>query len=293
MTSLSKPALALYLHIPFCTAKCGYCDFNSYEGLEHLVPDYTPALVREIELWAPAARSFQVRTVFFGGGTPSLSSLEDLRALANAVRSGYDIAEDSEWSLEANPGELTREHLDGMRALGINRLSIGVQSLRDDELKLLDRIHTAERAIEAIADARAAGFTNLNLDLIFGLIDQPLSRWQDTLARAVALRPEHLSCYALTVEPGTALYYQVAKGQLSAPRPGHRCRSVRMDTLVPRGRGLPAVRAVELGASSATSADITSCTGGPSLIWAWARERIPSSPANASQTSMRQTVMSS
>ncbi len=219
MTSLSKPALALYLHIPFCTAKCGYCDFNSYEGLEHLVPDYTPALVREIELWAPAARSFQVRTVFFGGGTPSLSSLEDLGALANAVRAGYDIAEDGEWSLEANPGELTREHLDGMRALGINRLSIGVQSLRDDELKLLDRIHTAERAIEAIADARAAGFTNLNLDLIFGLIEQPLSRWQDTLARAVALRPEHLSCYALTVEPGTALYYQVAKGQLSAPDP--------------------------------------------------------------------------
>jgi oxygen-independent coproporphyrinogen-3 oxidase len=215
----SKPPLSLYLHIPFCTAKCGYCDFNSYAGLEHLVPDYTPALVRELELWAPAAARFEVRTVFLGGGTPSLSSLEDLRALADAVRANYEVAADSEWTLEANPSELTVEHLEGMRALGINRLSIGVQSLHDDELKLLDRLHSAERALEAVAAARAAGFANLNLDFIFGLIDQPLSRWQATLEHAVALRPEHLSCYALTVEPGTALYYQVSKGHLPEPNP--------------------------------------------------------------------------
>ncbi len=215
----SRPALALYLHIPFCTAKCGYCDFNSYAGLEHLVPEYTPALVRELELWAPAARRFEVRTVFFGGGTPSLSSLADLEAITRAVRNQYDVAHDAEWTLEANPGELTLEHLAGMRALGINRLSIGVQSLHDDELKMLDRIHTAERAIEAVEAARAAGFDNLNLDFIFGLIDQPIGRWQETLERALALRPEHLSCYALTVEPGTALYYQVAKGMLPEPDP--------------------------------------------------------------------------
>lgn len=215
----SRPGLALYLHIPFCTAKCGYCDFNSYSGLDHLVPDYTPALIRELELWAPAARTFEVRTVFFGGGTPSLSSLDDLQAIADAVRANYDVVEDSEWTLEANPGELTREHLHGLRALGLNRLSIGVQSLHDDELLLLDRIHNAERALEAIDAARAAGFDNLNLDLIFGLIGQPIERWQETLQRAVTLRPEHLSCYALTVEPGTALYYQVAKGQLDPPDP--------------------------------------------------------------------------
>jgi len=217
--STTKQPLALYLHIPFCTAKCGYCDFNSYAGLDHLVPDYTPALVRELELWAPAARPFEVRTVFFGGGTPSLSSLDDLRMLATAIREHYDVAADSEWSLEANPGELTREHLEGMRAAGINRLSIGVQSLHDDELQLLDRIHTAERALQAVEAARAAGFDNLNLDFIFGLIDQPLSRWQETLRRAVELRPEHLSCYALTIEPGTALYYRVSKGQLPEPDP--------------------------------------------------------------------------
>ncbi|MEZ4554285.1 MAG: radical SAM family heme chaperone HemW [Dehalococcoidia bacterium] len=213
------PGLALYLHIPFCTAKCGYCDFNSYAGLDHLVPDYTPALIRELELWAPAAREFEVRSVFFGGGTPSLSSIEDLEAIVRAVRDRYEVAADSEWTLEANPGELTLEHLHGLRGLGLNRLSIGVQSLHDDELRLLDRVHDADRAVEAIEAARAAGFENLNLDLIFGLIGQPLARWQETLQRAIGMQPEHLSCYALTVEPGTALYYQVAKGQLEAPDP--------------------------------------------------------------------------
>ncbi len=215
----TKPGLALYLHIPFCTAKCGYCDFNSYEGLGHMVPDYTPALIREIELWAPAARPFQVNTVFFGGGTPSLTSLEDLEAITNAVRANYDVASDAEWTLEANPSELLQPHLEGMRKLGINRLSIGIQSLHDDELKLLDRLHDSERALEAIESARKAGFDNMNLDFIFGLINQPIERWQETLERALALRPEHLSCYALTVEPGTALYYQVAKGMLPEPDP--------------------------------------------------------------------------
>jgi putative oxygen-independent coproporphyrinogen III oxidase len=215
----SAADLALYLHIPFCTSKCGYCDFNSYEGLGHMVPDYTEALVDELALWAPAARDFTVRTVFFGGGTPSLTSLEDMEAITSALRASYDIASDVEWTLEANPGELTREHLEGLRGLGVNRLSIGVQSLHDDELALLDRQHSAERALEAVEAARAAGFDNLNMDLIFGLIGQPLERWQSTLERALEAGPEHLSCYALTVEPGTALYYQVAKGILDEPDP--------------------------------------------------------------------------
>ncbi len=211
--------LALYLHIPFCTAKCGYCDFNSYEGLDHLVPAYTPALVREIELWAPAAKDHRVETVFFGGGTPSLTAIDDLTLIVTTIRDRFDVADDAEWTLEANPSELTREHLEGLRGAGINRLSMGVQSLHDDELQQLDRLHSAERALAAFHDARAAGFDNINLDLIFGLIDQPLERWQSTLERAIELGPEHLSCYALTVEPGTALYYQVEKGELSEPDP--------------------------------------------------------------------------
>jgi len=213
------PALSLYLHIPFCTAKCGYCDFNSYEGLDHLVPDYTPALTRELALWGPAARNFLVATVFFGGGTPSLTSLADLERIVSTVREHYDVAPGAEWTLEANPTELTREHLAGMRALGINRLSMGVQSMHEDELALLERLHSPGRVVEAVADARAAGFENLNLDLIFGLIGQPLARWQETLERVIAFEPEHLSCYALTVEPGTALYYRVQKGLLPEPDP--------------------------------------------------------------------------
>ncbi|MGE3960446.1 MAG: radical SAM family heme chaperone HemW [Dehalococcoidia bacterium] len=214
-----KPTLALYLHIPFCTSKCGYCDFNSYEGLDHMVPDYTPALVREMELWAPAARSYRVRSIFFGGGTPSLTSIDDMRILADALRAQYDIAPDVEWTLEANPTELTREHLDGLRALGVNRLSMGVQSMHPDELELLERQHTPERVAQAVADARAAGFDNLNLDLIFGLIGHSMERWQSSLEQVLAFKPEHLSCYALTVEPGTALYYRVQKGMLEDPDP--------------------------------------------------------------------------
>jgi oxygen-independent coproporphyrinogen-3 oxidase len=213
-------SLALYLHIPFCTAKCGYCDFNSYEGLPgHLVADYTPALIREMELWAPAAKDLTVDTVFFGGGTPSLTSLDDMSQITAAIRSQFNIAPDVEWTLEANPTELSREHLDGLRALGVNRLSMGVQSLQPEELTLLERLHSPERVIEAVRDARAAGFDNLNLDLIFGIMGQPLAKWQDTVERILELRPEHLSCYALTVEPGTALYYQVAKNQIEEPDP--------------------------------------------------------------------------
>ena len=219
-TRSADGALALYLHIPFCSAKCGYCDFNSYAGLpDHLVADYTPALMREMELWAGAARGQRVDTVFFGGGTPSLTSLDDMTAITAAVRAHFDVAPDAEWSLEANPTELTREHLDGLRALGVNRLSMGVQSLQPEELTLLERQHSPERVVQAVADARAAGFDNLNLDLIFGIMGQPLEKWQDTLERVLKLAPEHLSCYALTVEPGTALYYQVAKGQIAEPDP--------------------------------------------------------------------------
>ena len=214
-----KPSLALYLHIPFCTSKCGYCDFNSYEGLEHVVPDYTPALVREMELWAPAARNARVDTIFFGGGTPSLTSIDDMRILADALREHYDLSPDVEWTLEANPTELTREHLEGLRGIGVNRLSMGVQSMHPDELELLERQHTPERVAQAVEDARAAGFDNLNLDLIFGLIGHSMERWQSTLEQVLAFQPEHLSCYALTVEPGTALFYRVQKGLLEEPDP--------------------------------------------------------------------------
>src|SRR5690606_7711803 len=124
--------------------------FNSYEGLDHMVPDYTPALVREMALWAPAARKYRVDTIFFGGGTPSLTSIADMQVLADALRGHFDIAPDVEWTLEANPTELTREHLEGLRGIGVNRLSMGVQSMNPDELELLERQHSPERVVQAV-----------------------------------------------------------------------------------------------------------------------------------------------
>ncbi|MFN8638171.1 MAG: coproporphyrinogen-III oxidase family protein [Dehalococcoidia bacterium] len=285
--------LALYLHIPFCTSKCGYCDFNSYEGLGHLAEGYTNfALLGEIDLWAPAARDFTVRTVFFGGGTPSLTAIEDMRAFTNRIRERYHVDPDAEWSLEANPGELTRAHLEGLRATGINRLSIGIQSLHDDELAMLERGHSAARAIEAVAAAREAGFDNLNMDRIFGLIGQPLGRWQDTLERALELGPEHLSCYALTVEPGTALYYQVAKGQLPGPTPTWSPTPSTSGRAGASPRRATASTNSRTGRAPASSAATTSSTGTPHPTSAWAQVRTPSSRASASPTSTPPTATS-
>jgi oxygen-independent coproporphyrinogen-3 oxidase len=211
--------ISLYLHIPFCTAKCGYCDFNSYAGHEHLMPSYTRTLLREAELWRNTTSGRPVATVFFGGGTPSLLPLEDVRLIMEGLRSVFDFAPDAEVTIESNPGSLDEPYLRELLALGINRLSIGVQSFHDDELRALDRIHSAEDAREAYRAARAAGFRNINLDLIFGLPEQPIERWQQSVEQALALGPEHLSLYALTVEEGTPLARDVARGRTPAPDP--------------------------------------------------------------------------
>jgi len=211
--------LSLYVHIPFCTAKCGYCDFNSYAGQEHLVPAYAQALVREAELWSRPAAGRRVSTVFFGGGTPSLTPLDSMAPIMAGLRDAFDIAPNAETSLEANPGSIDEPYLRGLRDLGFNRLSIGAQSFHDDELRSLDRLHSAEQTREAVRAARAAGFDNLSLDLIFGLPEQPAERWQASVEEALALEPDHLSLYALTVEPGTPLARDVARGRTPAPDP--------------------------------------------------------------------------
>jgi oxygen-independent coproporphyrinogen-3 oxidase len=210
---------SLYLHIPFCTAKCGYCDFNSYAGHEHLMPSYTEALVHEAQLWRKATAGRPLATVFFGGGTPSLMPLQDMAAITAGLRDAFDFAPDAEVTLEANPGSLEEAHLRGLLGLGFNRLSIGVQSFHDDELRALDRIHSADDARAAYRAARAAGFDNINLDLIFGLPEQPMERWQASVEQALSLGPEHLSLYALTVEEGTPLARDVALGRTPAPDP--------------------------------------------------------------------------
>jgi oxygen-independent coproporphyrinogen-3 oxidase len=209
--------LSLYLHIPFCTAKCGYCDFNSYAGHEHLIPAYTQTLLHEAELWRNTTRGRPIATMFFGGGTPSLLPIDEVRVIMDGLRAIFAFTADAEVTIEANPGSLDESYLRELRALGVNRLSIGVQSFHDDELRALDRIHTADDARAAFRAAREAGFDNVNLDLIFGLPEQPIERWQQSVEQALALGPEHLSLYALTVEEGTPLARDVARGRTPAP----------------------------------------------------------------------------
>jgi len=213
----SDRPLSLYLHIPFCTLKCSYCDFNSYAGLEKLVRPYVDALVQEMELWRYPTHDYVVHTVFFGGGTPSLLPLIELERVMAALGSTFQLTPDCELSLEANPGTVDLDYLEGLLALGINRLSLGVQSFHDDELLALDRIHSAEEARQAYRWAREAGFQRINLDLIYGLAQQPLERWRYSLEEGISLAPEHLSLYALTVEEGTKLAHDIEHGRVAEP----------------------------------------------------------------------------
>ncbi len=210
-------ALSLYLHIPFCSLKCSYCDFNSYAKLDALVPDFVDALCTELTLWAPIASGRPVETIFFGGGTPSLLPSPDIERIMATLREHYALAAGTEITLEANPGTADRDYFAGILAAGVNRLSIGFQSLHDDELAALDRIHSAAEAVQCYNWAREAGFRRVNLDLIYGLPGQPISSWQETVERAIELAPEHFSAYALTVEDGTKLAYDVEHGTVPPP----------------------------------------------------------------------------
>lgn len=214
----SEP-LAVYIHIPFCRWRCSYCDFNIYAGMQRWFGRYIAALAREIQRFGEAAGRPQARTLYIGGGTPSLLPLPLLERLFEAFHQAFRAPADLEVSMEANPGGLSLAYLEGVRALGVNRLSLGVQSAHPEELRWLRRDHTFDEAREAVAMARAAGFTNVNVDLIYGLPGQPLARWQATLEAALALAPEHLSAYALMVEEGTTLHRWIREGRLPPPDP--------------------------------------------------------------------------
>jgi len=211
--------VALYVHIPFCRSRCAYCDFNTYAGLETLMPAYVAAVCQEIKSAGERWGRLTVPTIYFGGGTPSILPLDLLAELLQALRLTFHVSRNTEVTLEANPGTVDLEGLCALRELGINRLSLGVQSAHDDELRILGRIHTWKRAVETVETARTAGFDNLSLDFIFGLPGQTLARWQETLEAALGpdRGPEHLSLYALSVEEGTPLERRVAKGELQAP----------------------------------------------------------------------------
>jgi oxygen-independent coproporphyrinogen-3 oxidase len=211
---------SLYFHIPFCVHRCAYCDFNTYSGQESLIPAYVEALCREIEIVARSApERLSAHTIFFGGGTPSLLSAAQFESILKVTRDSFDLTPEAEISLEANPRTVTLDSLRDLRGLGFNRISLGVQSVHTEELRQLERIHDTFDVIEAVTWARQAGFENLNLDLIFGLPEQSLERWQATVQFILSLRPEHLSLYALTVEHGTPFGRWAKHGLLPMPDP--------------------------------------------------------------------------
>lgn len=210
-------ALGLYVHVPFCRVKCTYCDFNTYTGFTDQYGEYVTALVREIDLLGQQRGRPAVRTVFMGGGTPTVLAIEDLGRILAACRRSFQLDPAAEITSEANPGTVDEAYLAALLGLGVNRLSFGAQSFHPAELQLLGRLHDAGAIGSTVRAARAAGVTNLNLDLIYGLPHQTLAAWSETVDRAIALAPEHLSLYALTLERGTPLHAQVARGELPQP----------------------------------------------------------------------------
>lgn len=207
----------MYIHIPFCAVRCHYCDFNTYAGLEKYFEPYADAVREEIRQAAGEYGRLPIQTIFIGGGTPTVLPPGQLGGILAACREHFAVAPDAEITSEANPGTVDQAHFTALRALGVNRLSMGVQSFDEAELKWLGRIHSAGEAEQAFDAARAAGFTNINLDFIFGLPGQAPGAWARTLERAVGLGPEHLSLYSLTVEAGTPLADSVRRGRVPAP----------------------------------------------------------------------------
>lgn len=198
--------LGLYLHIPFCKQKCDYCDFYSLAGNQDRMEDYLKALTLHLEEVAPRAEGFTVDSVYIGGGTPSVFGEERLKRLLKTVDKYYHLERHCETTVEVNPDSVTPHLLKVLRKGGVNRISMGVQSCHDEELAQVNRPHTFAQAQAAVEMIRSAGFTNLNLDLIFGLPDQTMAGWQESVEAVLALEPEHLSLYGLTLEEGTPLW---------------------------------------------------------------------------------------
>ncbi len=210
---------AIYVHVPFCLQRCAYCDFNTYSGLLSLRLEYVDVLRQEIRHRAALYSEIEATTLYFGGGTPSLLPPDTVGAVIGDVAQHFNLSYDAEITLEANPGAVDVASLSALRAAGVNRLSLGVQSAHDDELRMLGRVHTWDEAVRAVQAARQANFDNVSADLIYGLPGQTLSRWEATLARVLALEPQHLSLYALTLEPETPLAQAVDAGKLPSPDP--------------------------------------------------------------------------
>ena len=206
--------LGIYIHIPFCRSKCDYCDFYSLAGREDRMDSYQKALLAHIKETAPLAHDIPVDSIYIGGGTPSYYGAKRLKELLGVVHKLYKVEKDAEVTVECNPDSVDLKSLKILRKAGVNRLSLGMQSASACELERIHRIHTPQQVDEAASAARKAGFTNLSLDLIYGLPGQTMDSWKATVEHALSLIPQHLSCYGLKVEEGTPLAARVAEGEI-------------------------------------------------------------------------------
>ena len=212
--------MGLYVHIPFCKQKCMYCDFPAYQNLQDYYETYVYALVQEMDLWVsehPESKERSIDTIYFGGGTPTELSIQQLQMIVDKIKSTFTIDENCHMTIESNPGEVDLQYLTKLVKLGFNRISFGVQTFDDKALTMLHRSHDGEKAIQAVYDAKEAGFTDINIDLIYGLPRQTLEDIQHNLNIVKDLPINHISTYGLQVEVGTYLYHLVQKNLISIP----------------------------------------------------------------------------
>lgn len=214
MTIMKNEQAGLYIHIPFCKSKCGYCSFYSIKSL-NLIPDFIDALKKEMKFYSKLFKSFD--TVYLGGGTPSLLTPQQIETILKTVGKFYKIDPHAEITIEVNPGDVSLEYFQSLRLLGINRLNIGIQSFDDQLLKFLGRRHSANDALESMEAAQDAGFSNIGLDLIYGVHHQDLKSWDKTLQKTITLKPEHISCYQLSLAPKTPLYQIYQEKSIKLP----------------------------------------------------------------------------
>ena len=211
------PKAGIYIHMPFCRVKCMYCDFYSVADRDDAIPAFFEALLKEIDMCETEPSGWIIDTIFIGGGTPSLTPPHQLEKLIRTLDRKFNISQVTEFTMETNPGEAPADSLKAYRELGVNRISMGVQSLEPSLLQFLTRIHGPEEVFKTFDAARHAGFDNINCDLIFNIPGQTIDIWQRDLQRIIDLEPEHMSCYSLTVEEGTQLYQYVNRGKVTMP----------------------------------------------------------------------------
>lgn len=212
--------LEIYIHIPFCIRKCAYCDFLSGPADEKTIEAYVEKLIDEIHAHGASDGETMVTTIFFGGGTPSILSGGQMQRIMKALKESFELSKDAEISMEANPGTVTKEKLESYREAGMNRISFGLQSTNNEELKLLGRIHTFEEFLESFKLARESGFDNINVDLISAIPRQTVESWQESVRQVVLLEPEHISAYSLIIEEGTSfaqIFGEGTKGETELP----------------------------------------------------------------------------